>query len=164
LPPKRHLRDKEAKQLLREFIERYPSSETFLRSTKEVEEKGVGDDFIFFSNGKPFILRTKFGLLPSLRFDEFINTLPKVIVDMGAVPHVVNGANIMRPGVREIRNDFVKGDLLVIADEKFEKNIALGLADMDSSAMKTASKGKVIATLHYVGDELWRSSTESQAS
>ena len=164
MPPKRRLKDKEAKLLLREFVERYPSSENFLGSAREIEEQRVGDDFIFFSNRRPFILRTKSGLLPSLKFDEFINTLPRVIVDMGAVSHVVNGANVMKPGIREVRNDFVKGDLLVISDEKFGKNIALGLADMDSSAMKTATKGKAIVTLHYVGDELWKSFTEGQAS
>lgn len=164
MPPKKHLKDKEAKQLLREFTQRYPSSESLLGSGREVEEQEVGENSIFFLNGKPLILRTKFGLLPSLKFDEFLNVLPRIIVDMGAVSHLVNGANVMRPGIRDIRKDFSKGDLLVIADEKFGKSIALGQADMDSSAMKTASKGKVIANLHYVGDELWKSFTEGQAT
>jgi PUA domain protein len=52
----------------------------------------------------------------------------------------------------------------LIVDEKFGKSIALGLADMDSMAMKSASKGKVIMNVHYVGDELWRAFTASNAS
>ncbi len=155
----RHLKDKESKQLLKEFVQRYPSSEQFLGSGKDVEEQVVGDDFVFFLSGRPLILRTKSGLLPSLKFDEVINSLPKVVVDMGAVAHLANGAHVMRPGIREIRNDFAKGVLLLIVDEKFSKNIALGLADVDSLAMKSVNKGKVIMNVHYVGDELWKSFT-----
>ncbi len=159
MPVKRHLKDKEAKQLIKEFIQQYPLSEQFLRSGKDVEEEIADEDHIFFVNGRPLILRTKFGLLPSLKFDEVTNSLAKIVVDMGAVAHVANGANVMRPGIKEIRNDFAKGDLLLIVDEKFGKNIALGQADMDSGAMKSTNKGKVIVNVHYVGDELWNSFT-----
>ncbi len=159
MPVRRHLKDKEAKQLVKEFIQQYPSSEQFLRSGKDIEEEIVGESHIFFVSGRPLILRTSFGLLPSLKFDEAINSLPKIVVDMGAVAHVANGANIMRPGIKEIRTDFGRGELLLIVDEKFGKNIALGRGDLDSGAMRSASKGKVIVNMHYVGDELWHSFT-----
>ena len=157
MPAIRHLKDKERKQLQREFIERYPTSEKFLQSGSAIEEQIVGDDRVFLLDGKPRIVRTKFGLFPSLKFDDFVNSLPIVVVDMGAVAHVANGANVMRPGIREIRNDFGKGALLLIVDEKFGKHIALGLADMDSGAMRSMDKGKVVVNVHYVGDELWKS-------
>jgi len=128
------------------------------------EELPVDESWVFFLNGRPLILRTKSGLIPSLKFDEVINSLPKIIVDMGAVAHLANGAHVMRPGIREIRNDFAKGELLLIVDEKFGKNIALGLADVDSTAMKSANRGKVVLNVHYVGDELWKSFTASNAS
>ncbi len=159
MPVRRHLKDKEAKQLVKEFIQQYPSSEQFLRSGKAVEEEIVGENRVFFVSGRPLILRTSFGFLPSLKFDEVINSLPKIVVDMGAVAHVANGANIMRPGIKEIRNDFAKGQLLLIVDEKFGKNIALGKGELDSGAMRAASKGRVIVNMHYVGDELWHSFT-----
>ncbi len=159
MPVRRHLKDKEAKQLVKEFIQQYPSSEEFLRAGKDIEEEIVGENRIFFVSGRPVVLRTSFGLLPSLKFDEVLNSLPKIVVDMGAVAHVANGANIMRPGIKEIRNDFAKGQLLLIVDEKFGKNIALGKSELDSGAMKSASKGKVVVNMHYVGDELWLSFT-----
>ena len=94
-----------------------------------------------------------------MKFDELINDLPKIVVDMGAVAHVVNGAQVMRPGIKQFGNDFAKGDLVVIVDQKFGKKIALGVADVDSQSMKSLSKGRVITNLHYVGDELWQSFT-----
>ena len=157
LPPKRHLKDKEVKQLLKDFIQRYSSAEQVLKSASDLEELLVEDGSIIFADQRPLILRTQTGLLPSLKFEEVINSLPKVVVDMGAVPHVVNGAQIMRPGIREVKGDFGKGDLIVIVDEKFGKAIALGLADMYSGVMKSMSKGKVITNVHYVGDTLWNS-------
>ena len=99
-----------------------------------------------------------------MKFDEVIGSLPKVVVDMGAVPHVVNGAQVMRPGIREVKSDFGKGDLLVIVDERFGKAIALGLADMDSEAIKSTTKGKVITNVHYVGDLFWNSFSSSKGS
>ncbi len=162
LPTKIRLKDKEVRQLIKEFIERYPISEQTLRSAKDFEELLINDGSAIFVDGRPLILRTKAGLIPSLKFEELINTLPKVVVDMGAVAHVVNGAQIMRPGIRQINDDFVKGDPVVIVDEKFGKAIALGITEMDSGAMKSVTKGKVIANVHYVGDELWKGFTSTK--
>jgi len=115
----------------------------------------VDDSSIVFVDGRPLILRTQRLILPSLKFDELINTLPRVVVDMGAVAHLVNGAHVMRPGIREIKDTFVKGGIIVIVDERFGKPIALGIADMDSGVMQSIDKGKVISNVHYVGDPLW---------
>ena len=98
MPAKLHLKDKEVRQLIKEFTERYPASEPTLKSAKVFEELSVDGNSVFFVDGKPLILRTKTELLPSLKFEELINTLPKIVVDMGAVSHVVNGAQIcVRP-------------------------------------------------------------------
>jgi len=143
--------------LLKEFIERFPSSEATLRSTKSFEEFPVEQSLVFFADGKPLILRKQGILYPSLKFDEVTNAMPQIVVDMGAVAHVANGAQIMRPGIRQFKGEFAKGELVVIVDEKFSKAIALGVAEMDSEAMKSLTKGRVITNIHYVGDELWKS-------
>jgi PUA domain protein len=162
LPAKRHLKDKEVKQLLKDIVQHYPSTEQILKSASDFEELLVEDGSIFFANQQPLFLRTRVGFLPSLKFEDVIGSLPKVVVDMGAVPHVVNGAHIMRPGISEIKGDFGRGDLIVIVDEKFGKAVAIGLADIDSEAMKSMSKGKVITNVHYVGDMFWNSFNPSK--
>ena len=162
LSAKRHLKDKETKQILKEFAQRYPTSESFIRSVNDVQEQVVGKGSVFFLNGRALFLRTESGLLPSLKFDELLSSLPKIIVDMGAVAHVANGAHVMRPGIKVIPNDFRKGDLVLIVDEKFGKNIALGIADIDSDTMKSANKGRMIETVHYVGDDFWKSFVQTE--
>lgn len=156
----RRLKDKEVKRLLRDIISVYPSAAT-LDSAKTFDELTVGEQVVYFVDGAPLIVRTKTGLLPSLKFDEVINSLPRIIVDMGAVAHVANGADIMRPGVKDVQSDFAKGELVVIVDEKYNKPIALGLTEVDSAEMRLMGKGKVIWNVHYVGDELWKSFVKS---
>ncbi len=157
MPSMRRLKDKEVKGLLREFIGRYPDTEESLASTETFDELAVGEEMVYFADNLPLILRRKISLLPSLKFDKCVQSLPRVIVDMGAVAHVANGADIMRPGIRDIPSNFSKGDLLVILDEKYGKPLALGLAEAESTEMKSMSKGKVIKNVHFVGDELWTS-------
>ena len=151
----RRLKDKEVKGLLREFIGRYPNTEESLASVESFDELSVGEEMVYFGNNSPLILRRKIGLLPSLKFDKYVQSLPRVVVDMGAVAHVANGADIMRPGIRDIPSNFGNGDLLVIVDEKYSKPLALGLAEVGSTEMKSMTKGKVIRNVHFVGDELW---------
>jgi PUA-domain protein len=153
----RHLKDRESKQIIKEFTSRFPSSANFLNSTKHLEELSVEDTSVFFADGKPWILRTKGILIPSLKFDALLVTLPKVIVDMGAIPHVANGAPIMRPGIRQLEGHFSKGDLVAILDEKHRKTLALGIAGMDSETVQSMTKGRMIENMHYVGDVAWSS-------
>jgi PUA domain protein len=153
----RRLKDREVKGLLRDFIGRYPSVKEFLVSAKSFDELAVGEEIVYFVDNLPLILRMTTGLLPSLKFEKCVNSLPRVVVDMGAVAHVANGADIMRPGITDIPSNFAKGDLLVIVDEKYSKPLALGLAEVESKEMKSMSKGKAIKNVHFVGDELWNS-------
>jgi len=151
----RHLKDRETKQIIKDFTTKYPSSVEPLSSVEHLEELTTEDGVVFFADGKPWILRTTKGLLPSLKFEVVLNTFPKVIVDMGAVPHIANGAQIMRPGVSKIEGQFAKDELIVILDEKYRKTIALGIAEVDSETMQSMSKGRVINNIHYVGDPVW---------
>ena len=153
----RHLKDRESKQIIREFVERFPGSRESLDSVRHVEEEMVEDSAVFFVDNKPWILRVQGQLLPSLKYEQLLLTLPKIIVDMGAVAHVANGAHVMRPGIRQIEGQFSKGDLVTIRDERHGKIIALGIAEQDAETMRSVTKGRVIISVHYVGDSIWKS-------
>ena len=151
----RHLKDKEAKQIVREFEIRFPIAKERLKAIDHLQELIVDDGSIIFADGVPILIRKKDLWIPSLKFETVIDSLPKVIVDMGAVPHITNGAQIMRPGIRLISDNFRKNDFIVIQDERFQKSLAIGTADVASESMKEMTKGKVITNLHYVGDDFW---------
>jgi len=109
---------------------------------------------VVFANGKQFLLKTSDGLFPTLTsLDQIL--LKRVVVDMGAVPHVVGGADIMTPGVVKADEGIMPNDGVVIIDERHGKPLAIGLALVAGPAMK-APKGRAIKNLHYVGDNVWK--------
>jgi PUA domain protein len=110
---------------------------------------------LFLINGKPVLAQTEEDLYPTLTFKEFIDNAPRVTVDMGAIPYVCKGANIMAPGIRGFSGEFQKGDLIIVTDEKHGKPIALGETLYDIEQAKNIKQGIVIKNMHYVGDRTW---------
>jgi PUA domain protein len=80
----------------------------------------------------------------------------QVTVDMGAVPFVYNGADVMAPGIVEADPAIRTGDLVWVRDEKNRRPLAVGRAIMDGPTMAREERGKAIETIHHVGDDLWR--------
>lgn len=79
-----------------------------------------------------------------------------VTVDMGAVPFVYNGADVMAPGIVDADPAIRAGDLVWVRDEKNRRPLAVGRAIMDGPTMAREERGKAIETIHHVGDDLWR--------
>ena len=92
--------------------------------------------------------------IPFLSEDTILEKLANVIVDMGAVKFMCNGANVMRPGIKKY-TEFKKGDIVCISEESQNKFIAVGKAIMDSSELENVSKGEIIKNMHYVSDRYW---------
>ena len=74
---------------------------------------------------------------------------------MGAVPHICNGANVMAPGIRRFKGDFVEGDLVSIVDENHEKPLAIGEILYNAKTANIIKHGLVVRNIHYVGDKIW---------
>ncbi|HTD80882.1 MAG TPA: RNA-binding protein [Thermoplasmata archaeon] len=79
-----------------------------------------------------------------------------VTVDMGAVPFVYNGADVMAPGIVDAEPGIQPGDLVWVRDEKNRRPLAIGEALMSGPGMVASQKGKAIRSIHHVGDALWK--------
>jgi PUA domain protein len=73
---------------------------------------------------------------------------------MGAVKFMCDGANVMRPGIRN-HSEFEKGQLVCVVEESQKKFLAVGRAVVPSSELQTMTKGVVLENLHYVSDKYW---------
>jgi PUA domain protein len=82
--------------------------------------------------------------------------MPKIVVDMGAVRHICNGANVMAPGIVRFEGNFGKGDLVVVVDEKHGKPIAVGEVLYDDNIISKIRQGVVVKNVHFVGDKVWK--------
>ena len=78
-----------------------------------------------------------------------------VVVDMGAVKFVTNGADVMAPGIVDADKNINAGDQVWICDEKHHKPLAVGIAIINGEKMISEKKGKSVKIIHYVGDLLW---------
>jgi len=79
-----------------------------------------------------------------------------VTVDMGAVPFVTKGADIMSPGIVDADRSIEAGDLVWIRDERNMVPLAVGESLMSGEEMVSAGSGKAVLNLHHVGDRLWK--------
>lgn len=78
-----------------------------------------------------------------------------VTVDMGAVKFVYNGADIMAPGIVDA-DETIEEDVLVwVRDEKHNKPLAVGRSITHGVEMKRSDSGKVVKSLHHVGDGMF---------
>ncbi|MBR9699953.1 RNA-binding protein [Candidatus Woesearchaeota archaeon] len=120
------------------------------------KSKVIEDDKLTKVDGETLFFFKDKVLLPSLKLlvKETL-TIKHVVVDMGAVKFVVNGADIMRPGITHIDEGIEKDDFVVIVDENNKKPLAVGQALLDAEDMTKAEKGKVVKSIHHVGDEVW---------
>jgi PUA domain protein len=84
---------------------------------------------------------------------EFAPKKNMVIVDSGAVSFIVNGADVMAPGIVDADPEIAPGDPVVVAEERHRKPLAVGVALLPGSEMR--GSGKAVKSVHHVGDELW---------
>ncbi len=154
---KRHfLREKETERILQELSHKLNvDTEQLLGSEPSIELAEIQSTEIFIANGKPILARLNNTLSPTLLFEEILPLLPKIIVDMGAIPYICSGADLMAPGIVQVHGNFNEDDILLIADERYEKPLAIGIALFDLQYMRKLKRGKVVKNIHYVGDKLW---------
>jgi len=151
------IKSKEAKIILDQVSSRLKMNGEGLFGSKSqteiIESERVR---IFLVNGKPLLFENENVVLPTLFFSEALRRLPKIIVDMGAVPYVCKGADVMAPGIVRIEGEFRSGQLLVVADVKHGKLLSLGESLVDSTNAKAMKQGPVVKNLHYVSDKVWQ--------
>lgn len=79
-----------------------------------------------------------------------------ITVDKGAVKFVINGADIMRPGITHIDEGIKKGDIVIILEETHQKPISICISEATSEELKVMAHGNVLKNIHFVGDVIWK--------
>jgi PUA-domain protein len=107
----------------------------------------VGDQCWFFVHDGKIVPTVKFLLKHEIK-------MPVVIVDMGAVKFVANGADIMKPGITDFPES-TKGTYVCIIDENNKKPLAIGRTLVSKEGFDVQTGGKSVTSIHYIGDEIW---------
>ncbi len=150
---KKQLNKSEIQKLNLDIKEQY-GVELFSKKDKvEIIEKD--DVKMLMKDSKPMFFYLKEELIPTLKLLQENDFLKKITVDMGAVKFVVNGADIMRPGITKVDNGISKGENVVVIDEQHGKIIAVCKTLFSGEEIEKMDKGKVLQNLHYIGDKIW---------
>jgi PUA-domain protein len=105
-----------------------------------------GEPHVFFVDSEPFLtVRGANAHPPQRRI---------VTVDAGAIQFVSDGADVMRPGIVDADDSIDPGDLVAIVEETHGKALAVGRA-LEPGTDLTGDAGKVVESVHHVGDELY---------
>ncbi len=156
------LRKKELKELKSKVCLRMKSLCDYL---SEFEEGFLitKDKFkLFIVNDIPSFTELKEGvLIPTLVLLKMagIKALNYVVVDEGAVKHILNGADVMAPGITEA-TAFNVDDLVAVWNPAKNAPLCVGKALMSSEDIMKVRRGKAIKNLHYAGDDIWKTCLE----
>lgn len=142
--------DARFRRLASDFGMAMPTDET------PVDQAEAGDLRLLIRHDEPIALVLGEAIAPTIRgLLAFPAQKRFVTVDMGAVPFVYNGADVMAPGIVEADPVIRPGDLVWVRDEKNRRPLAVGRAVMDGPTMAREERGKAVETIHHVGDDLW---------
>jgi len=154
---KRHtIRKSQAQDLIAGLREQIgESADLFSGDRIEILETDAGIS-LYLVEKKPLLMHLQGMVFPTLRgLLEHPFPERRVVVDSGAVPFVIKGADVMRPGITSISDDVREGMPVQVVEERHGKPIATGIALFDAGEMREKTTGKVIKTHYYVGDDLW---------
>ncbi|MGM5480114.1 MAG: PUA domain-containing protein [Nanobdellota archaeon] len=142
-----------SKKDIKEFISNHSFAENILTKKSSVFVEG---DCLYVDSLLSFIYIDD-AWIPSLKLLQTRPLLlPRVVVDKGAIKFIVNGADVMRPGI--VGSDsFSKDSIIAVVDETMHKPIAVCRTLFDSNTLMAISSGKVLKTLHHISDSFWSS-------
>ena len=165
LKVKHPLSKKEIKEIIREMSEIFGSeiAEKMLGKKDRVEVAEFDRTTeILLVNGRPFFIRRKGLIFPlvialyELSNEEDLRKWPRrVVVDAGAVPFIIKGADVMAAGITDADENIREGDFVFVAEEDYGRPLAIGIALMDGKMMKEKPKGKAVKNIHHAKDKIW---------
>jgi len=121
---------------------------------KNLKMHRIMDNVQIFTANDIMILKIEEAYLPFLSQTSLLEKFPHVLVDMGAVKFMCNGANVMRPGIRS-HSEFDREQVVCVIEESQHKFLAVGKSLVPSSVLETMEKGEVIKNMHYISDKYW---------
>lgn len=134
----------------------YPKATQLINECEEITAVKENDIEVLLLNEIPAFIKYENTYIPTLLLIKLKtkDLIPKTTVDEGAVKHLINGADVMAPGITEL-DEFRKDEIVSVWEPKKETPIVIGKALTDSKTIKEVRKGKAIKNLHHVGDQTW---------
>ncbi|MDA4124279.1 MAG: hypothetical protein OK438_02325 [Thaumarchaeota archaeon] len=100
-------------------------------------------------------VQSEASFIPFLGSAAALALFPSAVVDQGAIKFLLNGADVMRPGIRRLDDWGGVGRAVVVREDKKERAIAVGVSTVTGAEAKAMTKGSCLKNVHQVGDRFW---------
>uniref|UniRef100_A0A7C4S8F1 DUF1947 domain-containing protein n=1 Tax=Geoglobus ahangari TaxID=113653 RepID=A0A7C4S8F1_9EURY len=148
---RQRIRKKETKMIFQKIRE-----ETGIELKGELERVEINGRVVYLLDNEPIILEydgryylTVYGVM------KFKPAKGRVVVDEGALKFIINGADVMKPGIVEADTEIKEGDFCYVVVEKKLTPLAVGIALVRGEEM-TGGKGKAVKNIHHIDDKIWK--------
>ncbi len=148
---RRMLRKKDAKKVLNEIRER---SGVELFGNVEIVEFNktnailIDGEFLGIEHEGKYYLSV-------LGVMKFKPEKGRVVVDSGATRFIINGADVMKPGIVEADESIEEGNFCYVVVEEKLTPLAVGIALCKGSEM-IGERGRAVKNIHHINDKLWK--------
>jgi PUA domain protein len=149
-----HLKGSDARKIIAKIEPFLEDPSSLRQSSLEMAVSDEGVDLIFIDSRPMLMIVEDQPFFTVLGAIELSPHKRLVVVDSGAVRFVVNGADVMKPGIVSADPEIAVGDLVVIVEERHNKPLAIGRALVAGTEMN--GEGKAVKSLHHVGDAIWK--------
>ena len=151
---KKQLSKSDVEKINQEIHEQFGVADFFSKKD-QVSSAEVNQQMFVLKDDVPFFFYREGKLVPTLKLLLQRQLLKQVVVDMGAVKFVSSGADVMRPGIVEFDRAIKKDELVVVVDQTHKKPLCVARALFSGEEMSGMKQGKVLKSLHWVGDLVW---------
>ena len=145
------------KQLINKLQGIVENPQAILPKQENVERIVTEKYVLYLIKGKPILFEISNRIFPTIHcVREHKMSLPKVIVDLGAIKYIVNGADVMAPGIVYFDKNIEIDTIVSIHEEKAESVLAIGVSLISAEEFKNRKSGKVIKNVHHLNDAIWK--------
>jgi PUA-domain protein len=154
---KRHtIRKSQTTSLYGRLQEQIGSSASLFQSDRVEKVETNTGLVLYLIDKKPLLMEYEDWIFPTLR-GAVDRPFPerRMTIDSGAVSFMINGADVMRPGITGVTDDVREGCPVLVVEEKYGKPLVVAIALKDAADIRGQEKGKSARNIHFVGDDIW---------
>ena len=148
----------------RHFLAKKEAAEVVSRLQKEkipiekgnVEVNETKSADFYFMNGKPLAYTSEGYLVPALKMLNELKPSGRFItVDDGAVPRLLNGANLFAQGIVELDSEIEPENMAYIRNTQ-GVYFAIGIVTRSASDIMANKQGEAVRIIHQASDRIYR--------
>ena len=152
-----HLSKKDKRTLFAQLADLFGEEvEDSIKRDLIIEEVRTNEGTYIVANRRIWVFEYENKKIPTIHYlRNHAYSLPKIVVDIGAIRFITNGADVMAPGIVFFDESIRSGSIVIIHEEKANSILGVGQSLVSSEDFSKTKKGKVIKNLHHLRDSIW---------